>query len=606
MYIKRTSKKVKGKTYTNHLLVESIATSRGPRHKIICSLGSLSPSPKEKWLELAHKIESALSHQLLFEETPEVREIVDRIEKEQKKQNLKISKDQDSAVEIYVDAVYVEDVRSAGHIHVANEIWNRLKLNKILSEAGLGDKAVKVTEAMVLNRLIYPTSELSMLSWIKRTAIFDMFGEGFQEIKKDVLYDNLDKIYPNRARIECELAKVEEDLFSLDNIVYLYDLTSTYFEGECLANSKAKRGYSRDKRSDCKQVIIGLVLGSSGFPKAHEIFDGNKQDGTTVDDMLNKLEERAGKKEGALVVVDRGMAFSKNLEEIKKHGYKYLVAGRQSERDEWLSELEEGGFHEVLREPSPRNPFQKKSKVEIKRRITDEEDILLCISEGRKEKDKAIREKKEQKLISDIEKLMSRVQNGRLVKESKIHEAIGRLKERYPRVARYYRIEYNPNTKEISCNEDKEKKEIAQKLDGSYILKTNKRDMTDEEIWKTYSLLTRVETAFRNMKSPLMERPIFHHLQRRVETHIFLCILAYHLLNAIEKYFLDNNIHTSWRAIKEQLETHTIVTVVLPTTKGYSIKIRKATKPDLIHEEIYSILKIPSKIIKEKKWVVRL
>jgi transposase len=188
-----------------------------------------------------------------------------------------------------------------------------------------------------------------------------------------------------------------------------------------------------------------------------------------------------------------------------------------------------------------------------------------------------------------------------LTKLEKIHQTIGRLKERYPRVARYYRMDYNAEPKTLTWEEDGEKKAIAAKLDGGYVLKTDRQDLTADEIWRTYILLTRVEAAFRAMKSPLMERPIFHHLEKRTQTHIFLCVLAYHLLVAMEKRFLDRGVHTSWWTLRQQLSTHQVVTVVLPTKKGRILKIRKGTTPEPIHREIYSTLKIPTEVMKPVK-----
>jgi transposase len=259
--------------------------------------------------------------------------------------------------------------------------------------------------------------------------------------------------------------------------------------------------------------------------------------------------------------------------------------------------LEKDDWEEVIRKPSPRNPFQKKTKVEVKLREKGEEVYILCRSEGRKEKDRAIRETHEGKLLADVRKLQERVAKGHLKRAEKIHQAIGRIKERYPRVARYHRIDYDSEHKQFSSHEEVEKKAIAEKLDGTYVMKTDRKNMTADEIWRTYILLTRVEDAFRDIKSPLMERPIFHHLQNRTQTHIFLCVLAYHLLAAIEHRFLQRGIHTSWWTLRQELSTHQVVTIVLPTTDGRVMRIRKATVPEPSHREIYSILGIPMEVI---------
>jgi transposase len=229
---------------------------------------------------------------------------------------------------------------------------------------------------------------------------------------------------------------------------------------------------------------------------------------------------------------------------------------------------------------------------------------ILCKSDGREAKDRAIREQHEQRCLADLRKLQGRVATGQLKDAAKVHQAIGRLKARYPRVARYYAIGYDAPTASVTWVEHTEKKAVAQRLDGGYLLKTDRPDLTDEEIWRTYLLLTRVEAAFRAMKSPLCERPIFHRLEHRVQTHIFLCVLAYHLLVSIEKIFLDAGIHTSWATLRKELTTHQVVTVVLPTSNGDVLKIRKGSTPEPWHKAIYATLHIPAEVMKPvKTWV---
>jgi len=606
MYIRKTKRVYKDKVYTNHLLVESVLTPKGPRQRTLCSLGRLEPAPREQWLGLARKMAAALQGQFSLQgQGAETEALVKRARKGRKRpQRSEGIFGQSGIIAIDTERVETEEHREAGPVHVGHQLWRQLGLGEILRGAGLSERACVLSEVMILNRLVFPLSELAMADWIRRTAMGDILGTDFSELSEDALYRNLDRLYPRREQIERELAQREKTLFNLDDMVYLYDLTSTYFEGQAETNPQAKRGYSRDKRPDCKQVLVGLVLDRDGFPKAHEIFEGNRQDRTTVDEMLQILEKRTGKHPGSTVVVDRGMAFEENLGQIRAHGLHYLVAGRQSERNEWLDDFEqEADWEEVIRIASPRNPLQKKSRVQIKRRQKGSELYILCLSEGREEKDRAIREKQQEGLIKDLERLKRRIETGHLKKGEKIHQAIGRLQERYPRVARYYWIQYQAQPQSLSWQEDIEKKAIAEKLDGSYVLRTDRQDLTADEIWRTYMLLTRVEAAFRSMKSPLMERPIFHHLKHRTQTHIFLCVLAYHLLAAIEKRFLDQGIHTSWWSIRQQLSTHQVATIVLPTSDGMVLRIRKGGTPEPNQKKIYGILKIPSQVMKPiKTW----
>lgn len=598
MYIRRSTRKYKGKTYTNYLLVESVHTPKGPRQRTVCSLGNLAPAPVEEWRALAHRLESALGCQLPLDGSDaKFNAVLESARRRGRKRRVSAPA-AGALVKVDSDRVEVEKVREAGPVHVGHQMWERLGLDGILSGAGLSEQACTLSEAMTLNRLVDPCSELATPDWARRTALQDILATDFSKLNEDHLYRNLDVLHPNREAIERALAERERTLFNLDETLYLYDLTSTYFEGQAKKNPQAKLGYSRDKRSDCKQVVVGLVLDRNGFPKAHEVFDGNTQDRNTVGRMLDVLEKRSGKKTGATVIVDRGMAYEENLAEIRRRDYHYIVAGRQPERNEWLDELEKDeGWEEVIRKPSPRNPFQKKSKVEIKRERKGDETIILCRSEGRQEKDRAIREKQEGRLLQDLERLRRRIENGRLKQTEKIHQAIGRLKERYPRVARYYAIEAGAGDQSLRWSEQAEKKAMAKKLDGSYILKTDREDMTADEIWRSYILLTRVEDAFRDMKSPLLERPIFHQLEHRTQTHIFLCVLAYHLLAVIEQYFLDQGIHTSWATLRQELSTHHVVTVVLPTESEGMLKIRKGSTPEPVHRDIYATLQVPLEVM---------
>src|SRR5438094_972880 len=480
MYSRKTTKISKGKTYTHYLLVESVHTPKGPRQRTICSLGSLGPGPLEQWHALARKVEASLAGQLSLEPTALPMEpMVDKAPPGPKRP--RASTGQGTPVD--PEQVALEEAREAGPVHVGHQMWHQLGLEAILRRAGLSAWARLLSEVMTLNRLICPLSEHATPDWLRRTAVGDILGTEFATLTEDALYRNLDKLHPHREQIERELAAREQQLFHLDETIYLYDLTSTYCEGQAV-----------------------------------------------------------------------------------------------------------------------RNPHQRKSRVQIKRRQQGHEVYVLCLSEGREAKDRAIRQLHEQRLLADLEALRRRIEKRQLKDTAKIHQGIGRLQERHPRVARYYRIAYDAAQKRLAWQEDTGKKAIAEQLDGSYVLKTDRQELSADEIWRTYTLLTRVEAAFRAMKSPLMERPIFHHLQRRTQTHIFLCILAYHLLVAIEKKFLDQGTHTSWWSLRQQLSTHQVVTVVLPISNGQTLKIRKGTTPEPTHCAIYETLGIPMEVMKPKTW----
>jgi transposase len=612
MYVRKTTRRYKDKTYTNYLLVESVHTKSGPRQKVVCSLGDLTPRPAEEWLRLAHKVEDALAGQIdLFSSLdPEIEQIVQRIRSRRARSSAETAQITfgstlvSDLIAVHTDRVTATQHRSAGPVHVGFQFWKRLELDAILKHLGFSTKAIQLTCAMTLNRLVHPRSEHAMPAWIRSTALGEILGVDFGSLADDPLYRNLDRLHPNRAAIESALVERERQLFQLDATVYFYDLTSTYFEGQAKRNPKAKRGYSRDKRPDCKQVVVGLVVGREGFPVAHEIFAGNVQDRQTLGQMLDLLQKRVGLPAGATVVVDRGLAYADNLAEIRRRQLHYVVAARHPERDRWLDEFEEPeGFESLPRQPSPLNPCQKKTVIRVKPVRSGDELLVLCTSEARVAKDRAIREKQEQRLIADLARLQQRIEKGRLKRAVAIGEAIGRLKERYCRVARYHTIAYDPTTRKLSHQPNVDRKAKAELLDGGYLLRTDRTALSAQEAWLIYMTLTRAENAFRMMKTPLAERPIFHHLEHRVETHIFMCVLAYHLLVAIESTLLSRGLHTSWATVRDTLATHQVATIVLPTDGGKLLRIRKGMTPEPEHLELYRLLDVSPQVMHPiKSW----
>ncbi len=599
MYLRRTARTIRGKTYLNYQLVESVRTPKGPRQRTICSLGDLGPASRQEWMRRATTLGAAVAgqHDLLERDGCVVDSVV---EKARRRRRSDAADAEAASGHILVDPnrITTERHREAGPVHVGHQFWTRLGLDQILERHGLSKTTRQLACAMTLNRLIEPASEHAMPAWIRRTALDDILGRDFDDLTEDSLYRVLDALHPHRAAIEAALVERERSLFNLDPTVYLYDLTSTYFEGLAVANPKAKRGHSRDGRPDCKQVVIGLVVGREGFPICHEVFAGNTQDVTTLATMLDRLAARAGLAAGATVVMDRGLASAQNIALLESRELHYIIASRQSERNRWLATFtDEVGFTEVIRQPSPANPHQRKSRVDVQFVRGKDCNHVLCRSEQRIAKDKAIREKHEQRLLADLERLAKRIADRKLTTAQAINETIGRLKERYPRVARYYAITWDAKAKCLSYPRDDAKYQAAQHLDGTYLLKTDRTDLTAEEAWLIYSLLSRAEDAFRDMKTPLGERPIFHHLEHRVDSHIFVCLLAFHLLVAIERTLLDRHVHTSWASVRNNLKTHQVSTVVLPTRNGSCLRLRMAATPDPEVQELYDLLCVPTKVI---------
>jgi transposase len=606
MFLRRTTRTHKGRTYVNYQLVESVRTPKGPRQNTICSLGDLGPGSREEWAKRARKLEHAVAGQedLLERSDPEVDRVLEKAkakraaDAQRTAQMPGLGSDDGGLITVDPKRITTEHHREAGTVHVGYQFWERIGLDEILEQQGLPERVRQLACAMTLNRLIHPVSENAMPAWIRRTALADILERDFDGLGEHSLYRVLDALHPHRGAIETALVERERSLFNLDPTVYLYDLTSTYFEGLAAANPKAKRGHTRDGRPDCKQVVIGLVVGREGFPICHEVFAGNTQDVTTLETMLDRLAARGCLTAGATIVMDRGMASAENIALLESRKLHYIIASRQSERDRWLASFaDDVAFTQVIRQPSPTNPNQKKTRVDVQLVRSEGCNYVLCRSEQRIAKDKAIREKHEQRLIADLEKLSKRIASRKLTEAKKIDEAIGRLKERYPRVARFYELSFDAKSKSFAYKKLDTKYQVAQQLDGTYLLKTDRTDISADEGWRIYSLLSRAEDAFRDMKSPLAERPIFHHLEHRVESHVFVCLLAFHLLVAIEKTLLDEGVHTSWATVREVLKTHQVSTVVLPTINGRCLSIRMGATPDPEVKDLYKRLHVPEKVI---------
>jgi transposase len=603
MFIKKNVRKHGDKTYVTHLLVESVNTPTGPRHRTICNLGHMTPGPKEEWLELAERIQAALSGQPSLFPDPRVDEAVALVREQQAKGVVKVPsvrKTIPEVISVRTEGVESQDSREVGPLHVGHQMWQRLQMGAILKAAGLAAGAIRLTEVMTLNRLVHPDSERAMVDWARRVAVSDVLGVAVEKLTDDRFYRNMDKLHGKRFEIERLLREREKSLFNLQDTLILYDLTNTYFEGEARQTPKAKRGHSKEKRTDCKLVAMGLMVDGEGFPIGHEVMDGNTIDSTTVPAMLDSLEARTSRRGGATIVMDRGFASAANLALVRSREHHYLMAGFQNQRGDLLDDFEAlDGWEEL-------QPSAVKVPVQIKRIERNDEVLLLCISAARAEKDRAIREKQEGRLIVALKELAESVQKaaekGKPMPDELLSERIGRLRERYTRAARYYTVGREDGVLAWALKAEQHRR--AEQLDGAYFLRTSNKALGAEEIWRTYITLTRIESAFRDLKGTLDLRPIHHRKEMRVEIHIFLCILAYHLQVAIERTLQQSGDSTSWETLREELTTHQTVTVTLPTTDGRTLAIRKAGIPDRRVREIYRLLALEVEPMKPlRTWV---
>jgi transposase len=575
-----------GKPYSYHRIVESVRTPSGPRQRLVMNLGSKLSVPPEQWKQLAERIEDFLYRQGelpygSFEVDRVAREIAQRVEHKRQRQARGAEYRRERA-EIYPEMTSVAEARSLGPEYVGLQYAQKLGLPRILEQAGIEGRQRDLALLEIVGRLVEPHSELSTLAWYNRSALGELWDEPLGRVHDDDLYRVSDRLYERRASIEGALRERERSLFGLKETILLYDLTSTYFEGLTGA-PKARHGYSRDHRGDCLQVVVGLVLDGQGYAKAHEVFEGNRRDSTTLQQMLDRLQS-LHPEPGATVVVDRGLASEKNLALLRERGYRYVVAASIRDRRKLLG-------------PEAWVPFrqteQGELQIEGQMRREGEELFVLCHSVERERKDRGIRERFRQRFEEEVARLRGRMDKGTLKDPAKIQQLIGRLRQRYSRAARLYRLELSSEGM-LVFEPLAEPTSVAEHTDGRYLLRTNRTDLSEKQIWELYVTLNRVERSFRSLKGCLGIRPIFHRKPQRIEAHIFLSVLAYHLLHAIEEQLRSQGDTRCWSTVRGLLGTHQVMTITQHAVDGRLFQLRRPTRPEAEHERLYHALRLPS------------
>lgn len=567
--------------------------------ELIVSLAGMSIE-KPLRRSIAKRVENLLQGQeSLFETPAEIDKpanyIVQKIRREGKwdhaRRVKKIKTPDSSREEVFVDEIEHTDSCELGPELVAYAMWQRLKFDEILTANGFNGIERKTAAVNIFNRLIEPTSENNLGNWLKNTGLPEIMPIGVKEISKSRYYRVADKLIAAQTAIEESLAKEERNLFNLERSIYLYDLTNTYFEGEQKGNEKAQySGNSKEKRNDCPQVAIGLTVDGEGFPLGHKVFEGNRSDSSTLEEVIEELKEKSGT-EKPTVIVDSGMSKEEHLKTIRAAGLDYIVNQKRTIRVNYPEIFENDNLFKELEHR------ENKTAVSIYKQEFDDYVLLFCKSEGRANKENAIKNKAHEKIQKDLEKLRQRIKKGKLINKEKINQAIGRLKERHARVARFYTITCDQAKKQLCFDQQSDEDIFA----GCYILKSSRKDLKDAELWHLYMTLTKVERAFRYLKSNLGLRPNRHQKEERVDSHIFITILAYHLLRVIEYTLEQQEDFRSWPTIKQQLETHCYATLLIPTTKGPVINVRKAGLPNAEQKLIYQKLNVNYKGLPKKK-----
>ena len=641
-------------------LVESYRVSDKIRQRVIISLGTHFVLPKNMRKETARIIEQKLLGQNTLwtddRSNTYANRIIKKIQTDGKWQSLRKQvtekdKSRDASLieedisEVFINQVEHKDARELGPLLIGKRMWYILGFEQSLQGAGFSNPQIKTAQISILNRLISGDSEHAIPSWIKTTGVEDIIDSKAEEYTEDRFYRISDKLLRKKTYIEDSLYANTKSHFKYDSSIFLYDLTNTYFEGQQLNNIKSKYNKNqKEKRSDCPQVVVAIVLNEEGFLRKHFVFEGKLTDGKSLSKILDSLEEEFKLHSLPTIIMDRGIATEENTELLKSKKVHYIIASRREEEMQMADEFSTTNFKIIKQD--------KNNTVEVKIIESDNEKKLLCKSSGREKKEKAMRNMREERLDEELKKLMDSVMQGNTINPIDVERKIGRLKERHSSVAQYYIIEYTPyklsfsikaqqsvskriinalaskkkkadsyqwSHKKIEKELDKikskyseqyskvsvhltqpnlawyleeEKRELRLKTDGNYIIRTSRQDLTDDQIWHTYVMLTRVEKAFRNFKSDLGLRPNFHQLEHRVDAHIFITVLAYHLLHACEYILRSKDCTLSWKSVKRLVSSHIYSTIVLPTTTGAVIHLRKPGMPDTVHQEIYQKLGI--------------
>jgi transposase len=576
-----------------------------PRHRAVTSLGN-APIERAAWKAIAKAAEDRLYGREVLLERPLsgtqaewVDRIVRKVGNEGRWQPLAQPAASEDAIDgVRADAVSHTDTAELGPVLLGWEIWKRLGMPELLQTLGFNRSQSQAGAISVINRLIDPTSEHSLMDWYRRTGLPELMGNHLRGAGDDRFYRVSDRLLSRQAAIEAHLRERQSSLFNLDRTVLLYDLTNTHFEGLCAGNPKARRGANKQKRNDCAQIVVGMVFDQYGFEMAHKVFEGNRNDGKSLVEMIAELNAAAVPgKEKPLVVMDAGVATRKNLNLLREHGFGYLVNDSRGQRQRYRDAFREKQGFQIVQ--------GREGKAPVWVRVMNDpqpaelhgdrpERIVLCKSKPRGEKERAIVSNAERHLLEALGKLAARVENKRLKAQSKIEQAIGRIQARHPRAKKFYniRLENDAAGMHVRWTRDDELLAEATDLWGCYVLRTDEQTLNEHGLWQLYISLTQAEEGFKALKTNLGLRPNPHHKEERVDAHVFICVLAYHLLRNILWTLEQKGDNRNWDTLKRVLRTHCYTTILLPTHEGQTHRIRKAGHPEECQKAIYRNLGI--------------
>ncbi len=554
MFLRPHYRTVDGNRHAYWSLVESVRTERGPRQRVVAYLGGLDEAGRLGVQQAADANSNSNEQPSLFDEESA----------------------QPRYLDVDVSKVRVENCREFGGPWLAWQFIRRLGLDEFLQQTiPRGDEEIRwsvMSLVLVIARLCRPSSELHIAEhFYRQTALSDLLGVPDAKVNDARLYRTLDALLPHKEALETFLKNRLGELFDLEYDLLLYDVTSTFFEGKAEGNPLAQRGYSRDQRSDCKQVCIGLVVSRCGMPLGYEVFAGNTTDVTTVEHIVETMEKRYGKSD-RIWVMDRGMVSEDNIAFLKQDNRRYILGATKSHLKKFEQQLLGQDWHTVH------------EGIEVKLCSSpdgDEETFILCRSQDRRSKDEAILRRFEERIASRLESMQARCEKQRRDPQ-KVEREIGRLLGKNTRAAGLFDVEVKPDENghaRLTWKKIADRRDWATLSAGCYLLRSNVRDWSDKELWKAYIQLTEAEAAFRIHKSDLSIRPIWHQKEERVLAHILVCFLAYVLWKTLAALCEKAGLGHEPRRVLEEISKIRSIDVVLPTRDGIEIRKRCVTKP---------------------------
>lgn len=600
MYIRqtKTSNATSGEAYFTFRLVASKRIEGKVRQQTLLNLGRTFSLPREQWPVLCSRIEQILSGQMsLAPISTAIEALAQRYAARLVADSRPVAAPGESAGPVYhevdVDSLELVRPRSIGVEHAGLAALNWLELPRILEQVGLNGKQQAAVIGNVIGRMAAPASELATWGWLReRSGLGELLDVDFEALPLMSLYRASDLLVRHRQAIEAALFSRINDLFALPTTVTLFDLTNTYFEGEMAGNSKAKRGHSKEKRSDCPLVTLGLVLDGSGFVRRSRMFAGNVAEASTLEEMLQGLDAPTG----ALVIMDRGIATEANISWLIEHQYRYLVVSRERTR-----RFDPTQSVEVT--------TASDQTVHLQRVVSDDgsEVRLSCHSEARQEKETAMTKRFSQTFENGLAKLAAGLLKPRGEKNrDKLLQRIGRLEEKSHGISRHYRIELTPAEGPLvtAITWTKEPIDGTQLTHpGVYCLRTNELHWDAATLWQTYTQLTDLEAVFRSLKSELGLRPVYHHKEDRADGHLLITVLAYQAVQVLRRKLKLQGINAGWTALREIFSGQQRVTATFTQKDGRTLHVRKTTVAEPKLRNLYDALSLSATPVGTKKLV---